>query len=124
MTGEGYRLQPGCRFDPHTGLWRHASGPPGALLRLPEVSYGPDGEMTYPRRRAQAGEDAFPGYLREARALLAARPAAPAAGPTGLGPGFEALRWFPLPPVCLGSQPVGHLADAEAHPVPGPGPAR
>ena len=124
VAGEGYRLLPDYRFDPRTGLWRHASGTPGALLRLPEVSYGPDGEMTYPRRRAQAGEDAFPGYLRDARALLAARPAALAAGPTGLGPDFEALRWFPLPPVCLGPQPAGHLADAAAPSAHGPGPAR
>jgi hypothetical protein len=31
--------------------------------------------MYYPRERGQAGEDAFPGYLRQARAILAARPA-------------------------------------------------
>ena len=68
VAGEGYRLLPDYRFDPRTGLWRHASGTPGALLRFPDVSYNPDGEMTYPRRRAQAGEYAFPGYLREARA--------------------------------------------------------
>ena len=124
VAAEGYRLLPDYRFGPRTGLWRHASGPPGALLRLPDVSYGPDGEMTYPRRRGQAGEGAFPGYLREARALLAARPAALADGPTGLGPDFEALRWFALPPVCLGPQPADHLADAAAHPAPGPGSAR
>jgi len=80
--------------------------------------------MAYPRRRAQAGEDAFPGYLREARALLAARPAAVSDGPTGLGPDFEALRWFPLPPACLGLQPADHPADAAAHLAPGSCPAR
>ena len=95
-----------------------------APLRLSEVSYGPDGEMAYPRRRAQAGEDAFPGYLREARALLDARPAAVSDGPTGLGADFEALRWFPLPPACLGLQPADHPADAAAHLAPGSCPAR
>ena len=57
--------------------------------------------MDYPRRRGQAGEEAFPGYLRQARAILAARPARLDEGPTGLPPDFEALRWFPLPPACL-----------------------
>jgi hypothetical protein len=57
--------------------------------------------MTYPRTRTQAGEDAFPGYLNEARAVLEARPAALDDGPTGLDADFEALRWFPLPPACL-----------------------
>ena len=44
---------------------------------------------------------AFPGYLRQSRALLAARPAALDDGPAGLDPDFEALRWFPLPPACI-----------------------
>jgi len=107
VAAEGYRLLPDYRFDPHTGLWRHVGGPPPAPLRLSEVSYGPDGELTYPRDRAQAGEDAFPGYLREARALLDARPAVLDDGPTGLGADFEDLRWFPLPPACLAPAPAG-----------------
>jgi hypothetical protein len=61
--------------------------------------------MNYPRLRAQAGEDAFPLYLRQARAILAPRPARLDEGPTGLPPDFEALRWFPLPPACLADQP-------------------
>jgi Aminotransferase class-V len=107
IASDGYRLLPSYRFDPHTGLWRHASGPPRPPLLLSEVSYRPDGEMTYPRRRAQAGEDAFPGYLNQARALLASRPSHIGDAPTGLSPEFEALRWFPLPPACLTPWPAG-----------------
>ena len=33
--------------------------------------------------------------------MLAARPARLDDGPTGLPPGFEALRWFPLPRASL-----------------------
>ena len=62
--------------------------------------------MNYPRRRGQAGEVAFPGYLRQARAILTARAARLSEGPTGLPPEFEALRWFPLPPACLQGQPA------------------
>jgi selenocysteine lyase/cysteine desulfurase len=101
IAADGYRLLPDYRFDPHTGLWRHASGPLRPRLTLPEVCYGPDGQMHYPRCRARAGEDAFPGYLRQARALLAGRPGQVQDGPTGLSADFEALRWFPLPPACV-----------------------
>jgi selenocysteine lyase/cysteine desulfurase len=101
IAADGYRLLPDYRFDPRTGLWRHAAGPPRPPITLADVGYGPDGEMTYPRRRGQAGEEAFPGYLAQARAILAARPAHLDHSPTGLPREFEALRWFPLPPVCL-----------------------
>ena len=106
IAADGYRLLPDYRFDPPSGLWRHAAGPARPRITLSEVGYGPDGEMDYPRRRGQAGEDAFPGYLRQARAILAARPAHLEEGPTGLPPEFEALRWFPLPPACLQGQPT------------------
>ena len=57
-------------------------------------------------QRGYAAEDAFSGYLRQARAILAARSARLDDGPTGLPPDFEALRWFPLPPRCLQNQPA------------------
>jgi selenocysteine lyase/cysteine desulfurase len=106
IAADGYRLLPDYRFDPATGLWRHVAGPPRPPITLAEVGYGPDGKMTYPRRRGQAGEEAFPGYLRQARAILAARPARLDEGPTGLPSDFEALRWFPLPPACLQGWPA------------------
>jgi hypothetical protein len=101
IAADGYRLLPDYRFDPRTGLWRHAAGPPTPPLTLADVRYGQDGEMSYPRQRARAGEAAFPGYLRQARAILAGHPADLDQGPTGLPAEFEALRWFPLPPACL-----------------------
>ncbi|HEY7013772.1 MAG TPA: aminotransferase class V-fold PLP-dependent enzyme [Streptosporangiaceae bacterium] len=112
IAAEGYRLLPEYRFDSGTGQWRHASAV-RAPLRLSELCYGPDGAMAYPRGRAQAGEDAFAGYLAEARAVLASRRAAVDEGPTGLRPGAEALRWFSLPP--------GVLAGAGREAVPHPG---
>jgi selenocysteine lyase/cysteine desulfurase len=104
IAADGYRLLPDYRFDPRTGLWRHAAGPPRPPITLAELTFGPDGEMDYSRRRGQADEDAFPGYLRQARTILAARPAHLEEGSTGLPPEFEALRWFPLPPACLKSR--------------------
>jgi selenocysteine lyase/cysteine desulfurase len=110
IAADGYRLLPQYRFDPHTGLWRHASGPPRPQITLTDVTYGLDGTMTYPRERGRAGEDAFPGYLRQARALLAALPSQLDDGDTGLSPEFEALRWFPLPPGCLSQEPAAASA--------------
>jgi len=59
VAAEGYRLLPDYSFDPRTGLRRHARQDRQTLLRLTELRYGAAGEMTYPRRRAQAGKDAF-----------------------------------------------------------------
>ncbi|HYK69951.1 MAG TPA: aminotransferase class V-fold PLP-dependent enzyme [Streptosporangiaceae bacterium] len=114
IAADGYRLLPQYRFDPHTGLWRHAAPTPRAPLSLADVRYGPDGELTYPRLPGRAGEDVLPGYLSEARAILGSLPGELDDGPTGLSPDFEALRWFPLPPGCLAREassytPVGIL---------------
>jgi selenocysteine lyase/cysteine desulfurase len=113
LAADGYRMLPDYRFDPETGQWRHVRGPSGSSFRLTELRYSQDGELAYSRRRARAGDDAFPGYLQEARALLASRPATLDEGPTGLGPDVEALRWFPLPSACLAAVP--------GRTVPGPG---
>ena len=113
IAADGHRLLPSYRFDPHTGLWRHATGPPRPPLTLAEVNYGPNGEMAYRRCRGRGGEHVYPGYLRNARHLLAGLPARLPGGPTGLSPDFEALRWFPLPPGCLRQVP-GELAGAHA----------
>jgi selenocysteine lyase/cysteine desulfurase len=105
IAADGYRLLPSYRFDPHTGLWRHLNGAPRPAVTLSTVRYSPDGEMTYQRRRTQVGEDAFPGYLHQARALLATLSADLPSGPTGLSRDFEVLRWFPLPPGCVSQIP-------------------
>jgi selenocysteine lyase/cysteine desulfurase len=112
IAAYGYRLLPCYRFDPHTGLWRHADGPPRPQLVLADVRYDKDGEMTYPRERERAGGDAFGGYLLQARALLAALPERLDDGPTGLPPSFEALRWFPLPPGCMQQETAKAGAEA------------
>jgi len=119
IAADGYRLLPAYRFDPHTGLWRHSGGVPRPQITLADVSYGPDGEIDYPRHRTRLGENVFPGYLREARALLAALPADVQDGPTGLSPDFEALRWFPLPTASLAAPDAGLTGLVPS----GPGPA-
>ena len=108
IAAGGYRLLPDYRFDPRTGLWRHAAGPPRPPITLSDVSYGPDGEMNYPRQRGHAGEDAFPGYLRQARAILAGCPAGLDQGPTGLPAGIRG-------PALVPAAPGLHPASAGSH---------
>ncbi|HSK37522.1 MAG TPA: hypothetical protein VLA80_12370, partial [Actinomycetota bacterium] len=55
---------------------------------------------------ATTSDAALPGYLDQARRLLAARPPSAdgdgdAGGLPGLSADFEALRWFVLPRECL-----------------------
>jgi selenocysteine lyase/cysteine desulfurase len=97
----GHRLLPDYRFDFHTGLWRHRAGLSEPPLRLGDVRFEPGGTMTYPPRSARAGEDALKATMADARALLADMPDHVDDGPTGLPDDFEALRWFPLPAVCV-----------------------
>ncbi|HEX4700285.1 MAG TPA: aminotransferase, partial [Actinomycetes bacterium] len=106
VAEHGWRLLPDYRFDPATGLWRHRGGPVEPPLRLDQVRYDVDGSMTYPHHDEPVPESALPGYLDEARALLAEAPGArddAAAGqvPSHVSEDFEHLRWFELPAVCL-----------------------
>jgi selenocysteine lyase/cysteine desulfurase len=103
----GHRLLGDYRFDPESGLWSHRGTTPQPPLRLTDLHYDLDGNLTAPARRAHAGEDALDGYLREAAELMAARSDEVTDGPTGLEEQFEALRWFTLPPACLEPASVG-----------------
>ena len=100
---EGWRLLTDYRFEPATGLWRHHQEPAEPPLRLHQLSYGPNGELTYAQHDDHAPESALAGYLEEARRLFAAhaahaRDAGSAAPPDA---DWSELQWFDLPAVCL-----------------------
>ncbi len=117
LATHGHRLLTDYRFDPHTGLWHHHNGPTEPPLRLRDVRFDPDGRLTYPQHRVRAGEDALAGYLRQARALLAAKADRLDDEPTGLPDDFEALRWFDLPRACLTEPPSGSSPPCGAQPA-------
>jgi len=104
VAEHGWRFMPDYRFDPATGLWRHKAGAVEPPVRLHQISYGPDGEMRFPARHDRAPESALDGYLAEARRLVAQSADAPPDADLGgrISAGFEHLRWFELPAVCLG----------------------
>ncbi|MBA2768057.1 MAG: aminotransferase class V-fold PLP-dependent enzyme [Sporichthyaceae bacterium] len=107
VADDGWRLLPDYTFDPATGLWRHRAGPVEPPLRLDQVGYDPlTGTMTYPRHDEPVPESALPGYLDEARRIVAS--AASTSGACDepvasdvVSADFEHLRWFELPAACL-----------------------
>jgi selenocysteine lyase/cysteine desulfurase len=104
IADEGWKLLPHYVFEPETARWRHRGARPGAPMSLRDVSYRA-GKMEYRSRHATEPEDALPGYLDEARAILAnaarSAAAAPAIDDPPLNADFEHLRWFALPSEAL-----------------------
>jgi selenocysteine lyase/cysteine desulfurase len=101
VAAQGHRLLRDYGFTPRTGLWRHRAGPGAPALVLAKLQFGQDGRLSIAGGHAQLSEDALSGQLADARRLLASRGDEVDAGSTGLPGGFESLRWFHLPPVCL-----------------------
>ncbi|MGH3019875.1 MAG: aminotransferase class V-fold PLP-dependent enzyme [Gaiellaceae bacterium] len=98
LADHGWKLLPLYRFDPATGLWHHRDRPRQPRVTLDDLSFAP-GALGSIRRRATAKESVLPGYLTEARRIVAAVEAQPPAvdSPRPVSAQFERLRWFPLP---------------------------
>jgi selenocysteine lyase/cysteine desulfurase len=101
VARDGWRLLPWYRFEPATGMWRHAAGSPEPPLSLHDVAFSGEG-VAYPAHRHRAGEEALAGHLDDGARILAdpvavlGAPPEPA-GPPLVGDDFETLRWFWLP---------------------------
>ncbi|MBV9592614.1 MAG: aminotransferase class V-fold PLP-dependent enzyme [Actinobacteria bacterium] len=89
------------RFDPYTGLWHHRDGVVEPPLRLHQLRYGPDGELSYPKQQERASEAALTGYLSRAEALARERASTTRPADAHVSGDFDALRWFDLPETCL-----------------------
>ena len=99
IADDGWRLLPHYDFDPDTGQWRHRSRVGHGVHRLTDVSYR-TGRLEFRARHATEPEAALPGYLDDARRIIAATAAEYAALELAEQPmtqDFEELRWFPLP---------------------------
>jgi selenocysteine lyase/cysteine desulfurase len=104
VATHGWALLPEYRFDPYSGLWRHRDGLVEPPLRLSQLRYDESGRLGWPSRHERAPEGALGGYLTEARELfekLGDGTWADGLGGRTVSAGFEELRWFDLPDVCL-----------------------
>jgi selenocysteine lyase/cysteine desulfurase len=98
VAADGWRLLPYYRFSIDTGLWRHRDHQPGSQLGLDQLSFE-GGRLDYESKQLSVGEEALPGYLDQARQIIAEaerRFDGDAARPS-LPEDLERLRWFPLP---------------------------
>jgi selenocysteine lyase/cysteine desulfurase len=100
VARDGWRLVPWYRFEPATGLWRHAAGSPEPPLSLDDITYDASG-LHYPAHRHHEPESSLSAYLAEAERIMADPVAAlgqpPEPEPLTVGTDFESLRWFWLP---------------------------
>jgi selenocysteine lyase/cysteine desulfurase len=100
VARDGWRLLPWYRFDPATGMWRHAAGSPEAPLSLHDLRYE-SGGLSYPAHRHREPESRLAQYLDEAARIVAdpviALGPPPDPESLDLGQDFESLRWFWLP---------------------------
>jgi selenocysteine lyase/cysteine desulfurase len=112
VAREGWRLLPWYRFEPATGMWRHAAGSPEPPLSLRDVAFSGDG-VSYPAHRHHLAESALDDHLAEAERILAdpvavlGAPPEPAGAPL-VGEDFEHLRWFWLPDEVIGDVAASH----------------
>ncbi len=104
----GHRLLGDYRFDPGSGHWQHhrvTQPAPAAFADVLEAALSgprPAPSPSTPEIPAALVADALAaGYLQHARTLLAAAASGVDPRVPELPPGFEALREFHLPPVCL-----------------------
>ena len=106
VADHAWRLLPQYRFEPASGLWRHAAGPIEAPMRLSALRYDPEsGALLVPdvgHRRAP--ESILMEHLRDAERIFAAAgtPDDLDRGAERLSTEFQHLRWFELPAASLG----------------------
>jgi selenocysteine lyase/cysteine desulfurase len=96
VATDGWRLLPRYRFDPATGMWHQSDGQPEPPMSLDDVGYE-GGAMDFAGHRHHAPEAALPGYLEQARTILADPSIEGDPVHLEVGEDFEQLRWFWLP---------------------------
>jgi selenocysteine lyase/cysteine desulfurase len=101
VARHGHLFLADYRFETASGLWRHRQGLVEPPLRLRDLGYDADGQLTYPRHTDSAPESDLARYLAAAEALVAADRAAGDDAQASVSSDFDELRWFDLPATCL-----------------------
>jgi hypothetical protein len=101
VAADGWRLLTDYRFDAHSGLWHHRAAAADPPLRLTDVGYDEQGNLSYRHTRRIGAPVDLAACLAAAKEVFAAAPATLAEDGVGPDADFEALRWFPLPRECV-----------------------
>ncbi len=118
VANDGWRLMPRYHFHSDSGLWHHNDQGVPRVMRLSDLSYA-SGKLEYGSRHATEPESALPGYLAEARRILAsAKAGRRRIEDDSFPPEFEALRWFPLPGEVQRDLAGGSAPPADRQPCP------
>jgi len=100
IANEGWKFLSDYVFEPDTGSWRHRNGVRDRVKRLGDITYR-GGRLEYRSTHATEPEWSLPGYIDEAREILASRDKETLSANDEMsnkrGEDFEALRWFPMP---------------------------
>jgi selenocysteine lyase/cysteine desulfurase len=91
VARDGWRMLGQYRFDVARGIWVHRDGPVEPPLRLGQITYGPDGAISYPRH----------GQTTDESALTRLRPPPVVRPPAGVPPPADDED------PCLNSSPLG-----------------
>ena len=83
VARHGWRMLGDYRFDVATGLWHHRDGLVEPPMRLTDVTYDDDGEMTYPQHGDTAPESALSDYLKQGEEIMLATEPASDEPPAG-----------------------------------------
>ncbi len=108
LAEHGWRLLPHYRFSPASGLWRHRDAPsePGPHLSTwpgpvaqPDPARSAVSRPPVPHQREARNDLA--ACLAQAEQILSGLPPVADPEPARVSEGFDELRWFELPAVCL-----------------------
>ena len=115
VAREGWKLLPHYRFEPTSGEWHHRDGWSEPAMRLSDLGYR-SGKLEYRSRHATEPQWVLPGYLDEAKKIIADAAQEVASGEVKdppLNDDFEHLRWFWLPSEVVAELRGAAVAETE-----------
>jgi len=102
IAQHGWGLLPQYTFDTTSGRWFHRNGPVEPPLRLTQLAYDIQGNLTFPKHHEAAAESQLAEYLAWAHTYLHdLEPGEDTWHEAHVSENFENLRWFELPDICV-----------------------
>ena len=121
IAADGYRLLPDYRFDPRTGLWRHAAGPPRPQITLAERRLRPGRRDDLPpAAAARPARRPSPATWRRPAPSWPPGPPTSTRGPPGCHRNSRRCAGSRCPPPASRASQPARPGPADVRPPPGP----